>query len=89
MPPILNAAPALALLALGIVLILTGQPSASVIILDAAPGPWLVCCGPDTVAAEADSVALVVADCDELGGAWAVAGEGISAGGGCTVDWRD
>ena len=85
MTRLLNATPALILLALGIWLVLTGRPQAHLIVIGATPGPWLVACDGDTVAAEADSVALVV-ECGGFEGAWLV-DEWVSAGE-CGIEWR-
>lgn len=75
--------PTLAIIAL---LLCASYIQAHLIVIGATPGPWLVACDGDTVAAEADSVALVV-ECGGFEGAWLVVDEWVSAGE-CGIEWR-
>jgi len=88
-----NALPALLLLALGIILVLTGQPSASVLIVDAGAGDWSGMCDAEPVAlvveaALTDTTGILVLPCEVLVDVWRDDGEWIGDGG-CSIDWRE
>lgn len=68
---LLNAAPALALLALGIWMVLTGSPQAFFLLVDAEPGCYVATCdgeqvGFEVVAGWTDSTGLMYLDCTEI-----------------------
>lgn len=90
---LLNASPALILLVGGILLILTGQPQAFFILVDAKPGSYVALCDGEQVAfvvepGRADSVGLMWLPCDVIAGVW-VAGEWVADDGGCLVEWGE
>ena len=87
MSRILNASPALLLLVLGIVLVLTGYPQAATIILDAAPGDWWGTCDGVPVAVVVDSTGIVVLPCEASVDVRQVA-EWVSDDGECEMEWR-
>lgn len=89
MTRLLNATPALILLALGIWLVLTGRPQAATIIIDARTGVHHVLCDGEAVAYEVepsltDSTGILVLPCHVSvhpdGGGWV----GVGA---CGIEW--
>jgi len=82
----------LLLLTIFIILVLTGQPSASVLIVDAGAGDWSGLCDGEPVAfvveaALTDTTGILVLPCVDAVDV-GLDDEWVSDEGGCVINWR-
>ena len=83
----------LILLAIFIILVLTGQPSAAIIVIGAGAGDWTGTCDGEPVAfvvaaTLTDTTGILVLPYEGVVQVWRIEGEWVGEGG-CSVDWRE